>query len=532
MPGSSLVGLRDVRAYRWLAFDEHPQLVQVAARRVPGTPDLVSVQLRNLSEDRLSPDPLKSPVIEATAMFAASHPPPPDVSLGRLADGRPSTLTPDRLYTDVMFHGPLWRGVTAIEQTGDRGTVARLQVLPTDGFFRSTPSPTFVLDPIVLDAAGQVIGFWMMEHQSHGQVIFPFRLEALEVYGPPHPVGELITCVAAIQLVGEQNVRSDIEILDGHGHVWMRLLGWEDKRFDLPAHLRPLLGSSTQGEVSTAWAEPISAFPQPELFACRRVNGIVPSDQPFWKRVWAGRILSRTEREEFRHLRTPDGRQLEWLAGRTAAKEAVRHLLRVQRGIDVPLADIEITADPEGRPVVDCAWRDFVGTPLSVSVAHTGGWAVAVAGLSATPGSAMGDLPLGIDLERIRPREPGFVEIAFTADEQQLLADLADLGEMENAWTIRAWCAKEAIAKALGLGLIDGPRSVEVVGGSPANQVLAVELRGRLAGAFPDLAATPLLVYTSREGDLVVATTLSEAVVADPTSDTATHGWRIRRKAA
>jgi phosphopantetheinyl transferase len=389
-----------------------------------------------------------------------------------------------------------------------------------------------VLDPIVLDAAGQVIGFWMMEHQLRGQVIFPFRMEGLEVYGPPHPVGEPITCVAAIQLVGEQNVRSDIEILDGHGHVWMRLLGWEDKRFELPAHLRPLLGSSTQGDMSAAWAEPISDLPQPELFACRRVNGTVPSDQLFWKRVWAGRILSRTEREEFRHLRTPDGRQLEWLAGRTAAKEAVRHLLRVHRGIDVPLADIEITVDSEGRPLVDGPWRDFVDAQSFVSLAHTGGWAVAVAGLSAIPGSAMGDLPLGIDLERIRSREPGFVEIAFTEDEQRLLADLAEIAGMEDAWTIRAWCAKEAIAKALGLGLVDGPRSVEVVGGSPANELLAVELRGRLAGAFPRLAATPLLVYTRREGDFIVATTLSEAVAADPTSDTATPGWRVLRKAA
>ena len=85
-----------------------------------------------------------------------------------------------------------------------------------------------------LDAAGQVIGFWTMEHLASGRVIFPFRLDALDVYGPQRPAGEPVTCAASIELIGEQQVRSDIGLIAADGRLWMRLVGWLDKRFDVP----------------------------------------------------------------------------------------------------------------------------------------------------------------------------------------------------------------------------------------------------------------------------------------------------------
>ena len=54
--------------------------------------------------------------------------------------------------------------------------------------------PGFVLDPVVLDAAGQVIGFWAAERLERGPVVFPFRLAALDVHGPRRPEGEALAC--------------------------------------------------------------------------------------------------------------------------------------------------------------------------------------------------------------------------------------------------------------------------------------------------------------------------------------------------
>jgi phosphopantetheinyl transferase (holo-ACP synthase) len=507
MDGRTLVQLCDVRAHRWLAFDERPHTLQVSAHRLPGGLDRVRLQLRDLTEDEQSRDPQKSPVLEATALFAAGFPPAPPACPDRVANGRPSTLRPERLYIDGMFHGRRWQGVSAIDQTAEHGAVASLTVMPSEDFFLSLGSPRFVLDPIALDAAGQVIGFWTLERLASGKIIFPFRLETLELYGPPRPVGEALTCLASIELIGEHQIRSDIDLVDAEGHLWMRLVGWEDKRFDLPVHLYPLLQSSPHVDVSSPWSEPMARFAQPELFACRRVAATFPSDQYFWTQIWASRILSRREREDFRRLHLPEDRRIEWLGGRAVAKEAIRDLLRVNYALNLRLADIEIFADDAGRPLVVGAWQGAVAELPSVSLAHTRGCAVALAGLAPPKAGASASPLLGIDIELIRPTEPGFAEVAFADVELELLARLSDPAE---AWSLRAWCAKEAVAKALGLGLVDGPKSVTVVAADAGRELLAVALNGQLAHTFPDLAAAPLLVYTDRDGDLIVAATQCE----------------------
>ena len=502
MPNRPVVGLRDVRAYRWIAFDGQPQTLQIRARRAPGSGNDVFVRIRNLTEDGESIDPPKSPVLEATVIVADSYPIPPTTQPRDLEHARPSRWRADRLYRDGMFHGPSWQGVAAIEQTGDDGIAATLKVLPFVNFFRSGGDPRFVLDPVALDAAGQVIAFWTLEHLSSRQVIFPFRLEALEVYGPQRPTGDSVRCLASVQLVGEQQLRSDIDLIADDGRPWMRLVGWVDKRFDLPSAFYSLILATGEAELSTAWPEAIARLPRPELLECRLVSAAIPSDGGFWKRVWAQCILSRSEREQFRGLQFPEGRQLAWLAGRAAAKEAVRHLLQQQYGLKVPPADIEICPDERGRPLVDGPWRESVSSPPIVSLAHSDGLTVALAG---SPESIRG---MGVDVEHVRPRLDGFANLAFSEEELQLLKYLPL--ELHDEWMLRWWCAKEAAAKATGFGLIEGPRSVVVVGMDPSTERVSVQLAGQLARVRPDLVADHLLVYTGRQDDLVFAATLCE----------------------
>jgi phosphopantetheinyl transferase len=216
----------------------------------------------------------------------------------------------------------------------------------------------------------------------------------------------------------------------------------------------------------------------------------VPGDRKFWKQVWAGRILGPNERDAFAALRVPDARQLEWLGGRTAAKEAVRALLAAGPGIEATLADIEIQPDAAGRPVVSGPWRDRVPGPLGVSIAHSDGVAVAVVGAS--------DF-LGIDVERVRTPGRGFGEVAFDDEERQRLSELPE------EWALRCWCAKEAVAKATGSGLSDGPGSVVITAVDPLEERLTARLAGRLAEAHPDLAGVDLVVQTRQVDDVVVA---------------------------
>jgi phosphopantetheinyl transferase len=107
-------------------------------------------------------------------------------------------------------------------------------------------------------------------------------------------------------------------------------------------------------------------------------------------------------------------------------------------------------------------------------------------------------------------------ELAFAAGERELLS--AVQGIQEDDWPLRFWCAKEAVAKAWGQGLVDGPRSLVVKAldtDSGAVQVGLSEQLARRVGQVhgdtrrhrDDLVVTAL---TAREGDLVTAVSVRE----------------------
>jgi acyl transferase domain-containing protein/phosphopantetheinyl transferase (holo-ACP synthase) len=496
LPGLVVTGLRDVHAYRWLAFGDAPKTLELSARRLDGDGILerVAVQLRCLDDD----DAPAGPFAEATVLLGSSYPTPPAPSSQEFQGGRPSGVVPDQLYRETMFHGPLWQGVRKLELVAPGGAVAQLQVPPRLGLLRGSPEPEFVLDPVVLDAAGQVIGFWAAEQFERARVVFPFRLAALDLYGSRRPAGELMRCTAAIGLHGEQFTHSNIEVLDADGHCTMRLTGWDDKRFDVPDRLRALTLPGELGALSRRWDEPDGETHDAPV-ACRRADATIPSDGGLWKQVWASRVLSRNERRRFDELRLPEPRQLEWLAGRTAAKEAVAELLRTHHGLDLLPADIEIMPDARGVPMVSAPGCAEAGVEPVVSLTHAGGHAAAFAALLGA--GAAGEVGIGIDLEPLQERPPGFAEAALTAAELEVLRGLP--GGADAEWLLRCWCAKEAAGKALGSGLAPGGDAPTVEAVDPDHQQVVVQV-----------GPTRMSVDTRRDGDLIVARTLYAPIKA------------------
>jgi phosphopantetheinyl transferase len=247
--------------------------------------------------------------------------------------------------------------------------------------------------------------------------------------------------------------------------------------------------AARRGQLPRASVEPEEP-PRRILHGARRV----------WQRPLAHLILSRRERALWRGLKTPEPRRLEWLLGRLVAKTALRLHLEERHGLHLPPADIEILPDPEGRPIVSGAWtRDVPRVPI-VSVSHADGVVVAVVGEA---DSALG---VGVDLEHAGPMREGAERMAFSTGEQALLASLAD-GPQES-WPLRLWCAKEAVAKALGLGLVGGPRGLVVEQLDPESGSVQLRLSGEMAQRLPSVDGRTLVAHTARERDLVVATSV------------------------
>ncbi|HXI03211.1 MAG TPA: 4'-phosphopantetheinyl transferase superfamily protein, partial [Candidatus Saccharimonadales bacterium] len=444
------------------------------------------------------------PLAEATILLAGDYPAPPAARELPLRGERPSKWTPERLYRDGMFHGPAFRGVVSMERWGEDGAEASLVALDPSGHFRGRPSPRYATDPVLLDQPGQVVGLWTAEHLERGYVVFPFRLEKLDLYGPPPPAGTAFTCRARIALQGESQVRSDLDVAGPDGRLHARLTGWWDRRFDLPRPFARLLLSPEGGSVGEPWPpEAGGIFATDDYRGCLVDSSSLPGElftahDGFWAEVLARVVLSRAERERWRALKLPAPRRLEWLLGRVAAKEAARRLLEDRWGLRPPPAEIEIRKDPEGRPFLQGRWISRVDAPLTLSLSHSGGLAVAVAGIAAgreaPVASAHG---IGVDVETIGRTNGEFAGAAFSPEEQSLFADL---GEREREeWALRCWCAKEAVAKALGSGFMGNPRNLVAQRLDRATGGVLVGMAPKMAEAFPDLRGAVIAAATWRD---------------------------------
>jgi 4'-phosphopantetheinyl transferase len=144
----------------------------------------------------------------------------------------------------------------------------------------------------------------------------------------------------------------------------------------------------------------------------------------------------------FAAFRVPK-RQREWLAGRRAAKEIVRR----RHGLHGPeaLAGIQIGSVrgglEHGRPVYTVHGHPG---PFALSITHCGG--VALAALARRE-----NLRLGVDLEVVQPRGESFEAVALSPSE--LLNSRGLCGETRWRAITRIWVLKEALLKAIGIGL-------------------------------------------------------------------------------
>src|SRR5262249_8287993 len=171
------------------------------------------------------------PAVEGTVVFGR-RPAPPSAARFELANGRPSRWTPERLYSEGMFHGPAFRGVVSVDRVGDEGIEATLRVPDEEGAI-SVPSRLHT-SPLLADAAGQLVGYWTGETLSRGYVVSPYRVRSIDFFGPPPPPGESLTGRARVSVEGEHRTSAEIEVADAAGACRLRLSGWQDKRIDMP----------------------------------------------------------------------------------------------------------------------------------------------------------------------------------------------------------------------------------------------------------------------------------------------------------
>lgn len=475
-PSERVLAVEDVRAHQWIALDRAAADLRIEAERCE---DAVSVRVID-GESRAAEAVVRvgSPPGSAPAPELKGEPP-----------SGPSPWPPEELYSHGMFHGPAFQGVAAIDSLDAEGIEATLRGLAPD----SLPASGLITDPVLLDAAGQLIGYWAAARFGRGFTVFPFSVDSVEVYAPTLQPGGELRGRARIHYDGGPELRADIELTDASGRLHARLRGWRDLRFSLPerffdlrlAPKRNFLGSELPAselglpEDGSATAALVEDLPGVFLDAHGRI----------WMRVLAHLILSRRERVEWYELNCNQRRRAEWLRGRAAVKDAVRLLLRRHEDSEVFPADIEIATDERGAPRVRLPGDEEKPAPV-ISIAHTGEVAIGVAAESHHAG-------VGVDIEQPRSLPADFGETALAPEERHL-------ANGSDSRLLALWCAKESAAKASGEGIGGNPQRFVI---RAFDQDTGLAELCRAADANGD---APLRARTVRSGELTIATTIRE----------------------
>jgi phosphopantetheinyl transferase (holo-ACP synthase) len=196
-------------------------------------------------------------------------------------------------------------------------------------------------------------------------------------------------------------------------------------------------------------------------------------------------ILTVSERAVLDTL-SVERRRRDWLAGRVAAKRALRAACR-RLGETVPAyAAIEIRNDARGAPRFAIAGRSDLDERLDISIAHSNGTAVAAVVDRLASGT------VGVDVEVTKPLSIDLLKRVLRPEE------IARLDAHSNAAPspLEMWTAKEAAMKA-ARHLCHALRDVELSWTQPRS------MRARITGA--GLPAHSILVRHRTAGRYTIA---------------------------
>lgn len=451
--GYKVVGMRNVRGYRWLTLDDgfidlhvHAQLIDI-----PNNTGDRQFRIRVYKPNIGGPELEGVLVLEGNVVMASKYGDlPQPLKLTSLAL-RPSALKSSELYNTGMFHGPLLQGVKHIHHWSPEGIEAELEALPVNEFFAFTPIPNFAINPGLLDATGQLVGYWLSEQIGSDFNCFPFKIMAFDQYTPWPSPGNRVSCRGNIRFTADQRLESTFDLLGADGRLIARLEGREDRYFSVPHKFYRYRLDPQHAYLS----EPLEL--EDDRLICRRIEPFteyfLEDGWGIWKRVLAHLVLNRQERRVWYAMECSEPRRIEWLLGRIVAKDAVRMWAMTHLELSLAPADVEVKTNAMGKPFILCQVLG-ANTP-DVSITHTQGHAMAVAAIR---------VKVGIDLIRLE-HVTAYEDLlaGCTEEERTLLNNFAH----KDVQVIDFWCAKEAASKALGTGLLGNTSKYRVTDFDP-----------------------------------------------------------------
>lgn len=344
----------------------------------------------------------------------------PAIDIAASLTGVCTTVTPERIYADMVPFGPAYRNIGSDLLLSPDGALARVgSPMPAD------PRGNLYLgSPYVLDAAFHAACVWCQRYLDN--VAFPVSIDHRTVLRPTRWEDVYTARIVPVQTEREPFV-FDIFIYDDNAELCESVLG---------VGMRDVSGGRTRPP--RGFFEPAGTDPLRSL--ANRVAGLVLLER---KAVAPFAPAALSEREKKRLEPMTERRAGAYLSARLALKRLSRMLANNDDRRDA--RQIETVAEDGQRPM--CPRPD--GGRAFCSVAHDRRFTLAAAA----------ETPLGVDVEPLADKPLAATHLYLDAEEQTRIEE-SSLSPARAA--LQAWNAKEAAAKALGIDLAEAWARVRV----------------------------------------------------------------------
>lgn len=440
----SITTIENVKSYDWIALDDMSIELDVSAKALEGYSGRFSAAIH--SKGTL--------IVEAELTLAAA------MTQSRLPDLEAVNAYRwgnDELYSTGMFHGPIFQSMRGIDGWNEQGIDAVLSDVSLQGFFTEGERANLVLNPVLLDALGQLAAYWIAQQVGTDFNSFPSSIEKIEfpvtcpeglpelrLRGRQHPVDPKASSV-------ESPRAWQFECVDAAGQVLLSARNLVNIFFPVPNRFYnvrrdPLNGWLGSGSVISDKNVLLWHLPHFDEAFCAQSGGV-------FMRILAHILLSYDELNEWRALTGNVRYKRQWLLGRGALKEAVRYWIYQQTSTLLYPADIDVVHDELGAPYVTGWWVDSLIPAPAVSLSHDNQQSVAA--VSAESPS------IGLDIEQqVSNKDYDFLLAVLSPGEKAVLEQFPE--QAKHDYLLHTWCAKEAAAKCLRVGLQGQPELFEV----------------------------------------------------------------------
>ncbi len=456
-PGKVVAKFEHIRAMKRIRVGSAGCRITVSAVRFEDDLELVKAAI-HMHVDAPGDEPLdEAPAMSCQIRFAKEYAAAgTTMELKTLVDDwRAPNISPEQLYSmDTMFHGPRMQSVASITKVGKKQILGKIVGREAHDWLVGKNAVNFVTNPLLLDNATQLVLFHLYEHGQQANALLPFLVESLEIHADLNNLRGEVTVFAQLTAITQRGTEANVHLIAADGKLVAQFHTICSRRIVLDEPWQQFVRLPALISLGREMENLTSTLPLPQSWSAILMPAQELPEDDVTLSWCLDYVLHPSELRFLERFFKNNQRRREWISGRIAAKEAVKLLISRLANFELCPADILIASDESGKPWVQGDFINNLGWAPLISLTHKGENVMAIA---AHPSVG---LSIGVDMEEATAREEDFDRLALSDQEQEMLR-LAPKEKKEEIIAL-LWAAKEAAAKASGLGLRNNPKSVEI----------------------------------------------------------------------